>query len=109
MIIERDTVARVITTTLAILAFTACTEERWRADIYPDASNTRQKQFGGEFSTRKDCQQAAESHLRAIGRWQQGFYECGKNCSGSPVANADTLWICKQVVEVRQGVEYVRD
>jgi len=53
--------------------------------------------------------QAAEAQLRAIGRWQQGFYECGKNCSGSPVANADTLWICKQVVEVRQGVENVRD
>ena len=103
-------ITRRVLVALAIgIVVAACGEERWRADIYPDASNTRQKQFGGEFSTRNDCQIAAESHLRAIGRWQQGFYECGKNCSGSPVANADTLWICEQVVEVRQGIERVSD
>jgi hypothetical protein len=92
----------------AFVIATACTRDRYRADVYPDHTDTHRRIFAGEYETLKDCRTAGHSVLVALDRYHDGFYECGRDCRPSSLGGPDTLWHCAVVTEVHGVVVITR-
>ena len=80
------------------LTYTACGENTWRADVYPDRNHLTESKFIGTFASLEACREAAKNALQEIGATDSGDYECGKNCKPMFPEIEDSVQVCEETL-----------
>lgn len=77
----------------------SCSEDRWRASVYPTGNHLDGVRDLGEYSSLDECRDAARGLLARLGTAGVGTYECGKNCEVSSYIGGMPLYICEETLE----------
>ena len=81
------------TTWPALLAvILACGGSSWKSFVYPDGDDLTASRSIGEYSSLKDCREAAKVYVSSLADPPQADYECGRDCKrrgGLPIEVCD--------------------
>ena len=78
---------RLILCFILLLALAGCSGDEWLGFAFPDKGNLLIHRNVGTFETLQECDEASMSILKSLNALEDGYYECGKNCSSDSYFN----------------------
>ena len=63
--------------------FAGCSGDKWDGIVFPDRNNLLIYHDSGTFKNIDECGTASMKMLESMHAVENGFYECGKNCTAA--------------------------